>query len=547
MRHPIALAAALTLLSPAAALACGGLFCDNTQPVNQAAERILFAREGDTLHMHVRITYQGPPTEFGWLLPTARDVQVELSSEQLFTTLDTSFAPRFVLQTEFEEGCQFPDRAAGGNADAGLAGPPNAEDGGVQVLSREAVGPFDIATLLPETVDDLRTWLDDNGYQIPPETDATLQPYVAQGLAFVAVKLLPDRESGDISPLRLSFTSPRPAIPIVPTSVAANPDMGIIVHVLGASRAIPLNYRHVIINETAIDWPGGGQNYPDVVSQAADEAGGQAFATDYAGPSGAAPQPYSDDTLAALRIAETPDDIINALGLFDLFFQPLDADLQRVLPEGLILPADLPLADYLGCPGCYADRDIQTDGAALAARIETEINEPRRHLVTLFEQNPYLTRLYGTMSPAEMSLDPEFEFNPDLAEVPNRRTAIQRIGCDADGNPRFDTALIETPSGLLFRLQGGQNPNAIQRQDGETVRGGEIPAAQVIERALTAGQSEVIEDRTDAIDDANAPGVEGDEIGGSAGCACDASDSAPASTLALLALLTALGLRRRRV
>jgi MYXO-CTERM domain-containing protein len=79
------------------------------------------------------------------------------------------------------------------------------------------------------------------------------------------------------------------------------------------------------------------------------------------------------------------------------------------------------------------------------------------------------------------------------------------------------------------------------------VRGGEIPAAQVIERALTAGQSEVIEDRTDAIDDANAPGLADDEIGGSAGCACDASDGAPASTLALLALLTALGLRRRRV
>ena len=34
----------------------------------------------------------------------------------------------------------------------------------------------------------------------------------------------------------------------------------------------------------AIDWVGGGQNYADVVSQAVDEAGGQAFVTDFAGP-----------------------------------------------------------------------------------------------------------------------------------------------------------------------------------------------------------------------------------------------------------------------
>jgi hypothetical protein len=45
-----------------------------------------------------------------------------------------------------------------------------------------------------------------------------------------------------------------PTIPIVPTSVAASPDMGLAVHVLGQSRAVPLNYLHVQVNEAAIDW-----------------------------------------------------------------------------------------------------------------------------------------------------------------------------------------------------------------------------------------------------------------------------------------------------
>ena len=61
-RAPALLAATLALALPGAALACGGLFCDTTQPVNQAAERILFGFDGPTLHMHVRINYRAHPT-----------------------------------------------------------------------------------------------------------------------------------------------------------------------------------------------------------------------------------------------------------------------------------------------------------------------------------------------------------------------------------------------------------------------------------------------------------------------------------------------------
>ena len=113
-------------LSPQLALACGGLFCNNTNPVNQAAERILFAPKDDGMDMHVRITYAGPPSEFGWLLPVPADVEYGLSSEQLFSELDRNFAPTFVLRTEFDESCRIARNngesiaSAGDSADAGL-------------------------------------------------------------------------------------------------------------------------------------------------------------------------------------------------------------------------------------------------------------------------------------------------------------------------------------------------------------------------------------------------------------------------------------------
>ncbi len=535
----LALTPLIALAAPATALACGGLFCDTSQPVNQSAERILFGFDGQTLRMHVQIAYQGPPTEFGWLLPAPDDVEVDQSSEELFQLLDRSFAPRFILQTEFGAGC---DDWLNDRADFDSAPAPNAGGGGeegVQVLSREAVGPFDVAKLRVEGVSDLRDWLDANGYQIPEATDEKLAPYVDRGAAFVAVKLLPGRDAGDISPLRLSFTASNPAIPIVPTSVAAEPDMGIIVHVLGGSRAIPMNYRHVLINEAAIDWQGGGQNYPDVVSQAADEANGKAFATDYAGAAGQPPQPIEDGIVQRVREAETAQDIINALGIFDVFFQPLDADLQRVLPTGLILPDDLPLTDYLNCPGCYEGAEIMVDGPALAARIEDEVNPPREDLAALFAANPFLTRLYSTLSASEMDLDPEFQFNADLGEVPNRRVAIQRVHCGNDG-PVFDEAVIETPSGIRFRLDDGQNPNVITRQAGETVRGLGVPGARIIERTFEAGASEIVADSTGEIESMNP--LDLDE----AGCACDATGGSAPTTLGWLALVGLIGLRRRR-
>ncbi len=208
---------------------------------------------------------------------------------------------------------------------------------GVQVLSREAVGPYDRAILETPDVEKLREWLDANEFQIPEATDEKLQPYVDAGAVFVALKLLPGTDAGDVSPIHLTFTSPNPAVPIVPTAVAADPDMGIIVHLLGTHRAIPRNYGHVKINEAAIDWLSGGQNYADVVSQAADEAQGKAFTTDFAGDGGAldAVVPYSPGQLAAVAEAGTLRAVFEALGSF------VDADAERALsahfevPEGV--------------------------------------------------------------------------------------------------------------------------------------------------------------------------------------------------------------------
>jgi MYXO-CTERM domain-containing protein len=576
MRHILSVLGGLSAYLPAAALACGGLFCNTAQPVNQSAERILFAQDGDQVEMVVQIQYQGPPTDFGWLLPTGADVETTLSSEQLFALMDQRFAPIFRLNTDWGN-CPPPPVAESD----GDGGPGGGRNGGVNVLSREAVGPYDRAILQADNVGVLREWLDANAFGIPDGVDAKLQPYIDAGAAFVALKLLPGNDAGDVTPLRLRFTAPLPAVPILPTGVAAEPDMGVIVHLVAANRAIPTNYRHLRINEAAIDWVNQGSNYAAVVSQAADEAGGKGFTTDFAGPHDQlqdALRPLTELQMDNLRAAATLEQALQAID-----WMTQDADLARILGDGLEPPEGVDLPTFLQCPQCYDAAALQqaVDGPALADRAEAEVNAPRVLLGALLGANPYLTRLYTTMSADEMNLDPVFDFNGDLDPVPQVRTATRFVQCDENAGPTGPD-IIGLGNGVRFALDEGQVPDAIQRDRGETVRGDDVPAAAVIEQMSVAGQPMVIEDRGEMIreryQDAPAPPLGGEDpepapTGGAGedpvpggeggsngadespteeddddGCGCDvgANDGSPAPAGVLLGALALLGLRRRR-
>src|SRR5688500_7608857 len=87
------LATGLSVAPPA--LACGGFFCSAQQPVNQSAERIIFAQNDDsTVTAVIQILYQGPSTEFSWLLPIStvprNDGDIGIASDLAFQRLQAA-------------------------------------------------------------------------------------------------------------------------------------------------------------------------------------------------------------------------------------------------------------------------------------------------------------------------------------------------------------------------------------------------------------------------------------------------------------------------
>ncbi len=545
------------LALPAPAAACGGFFCNNALPVNQAAERIIFADNGDgTVTAVVQILYSGPGEDFAWVLPVPGRPDVGVSSDAVFTALQLQTDPQFQLLRVMDDSCTPPPSSVfvdmGGPVDGSL---PGGGGGGVMVVDAGTVGPFDFVILsvtgMPDDPADVAVeWLVEGGYDVADLGPDTLRPYLEAGMNLIAFRLTKGSDTGSIRPIVMTYEAARPMIPIRPTAVAAEEDMGVMVWVLGESRALPLNYRHLVLNEARLNWFQPASNYDLLVSEAADEAGGQGFVTEYAEPTSALQPilpPVLRDFLAPGRWGRTDDVSLVRNVLRQLVvstaagpggFQQTYLDgVRDVVRDFVPLPDELSVDDFLRCPFCAGESgDLGGfDRAAFLEAMDAQAIAPVRDADALLASRPYVTRLYTTMSAAEMTVDPEFDFNPDLPAVPRLRQATLRTTCPQGWDRR--TQRLTLASGEVVEIgASGAWP----------VLGG--PAALRFEQLSTSGDPVVLIDNTptfsDTITRSNETVIAArpppPTVGGAGGCAAGSGASG-----ALLALL-ALARRRRR-
>jgi hypothetical protein len=214
--------------------------------------------------------------------------------------------------------------------------------------------------------------------------------------------------------------------------------MGVLVWLLGNARAVPVNYPHVEVNYTRLNWYNGSAfayaDYQDLVTEAMNEVGGMGFATDYAG--------TDVGILAGLPDPNTLRGEITRLGNLagnQEFYTGLTSNFVFQQAKVLeILKRQLPLPEGTD-ESVYTVFDLLDDvvdeQALSSARspilfelIESVI-EPLEETLDVFDGMPYLTRMYTTLSPEEMMLDPCFVFNPDLPDQPLAREATLRSSC----------------------------------------------------------------------------------------------------------------------
>jgi MYXO-CTERM domain-containing protein len=566
----IALGATLALMAPRAAHACGGFFCSQV-PIDQTGEQIIFSLAPNHVTAHIQISYTGAAKDFAWVVPVAAKPEISLGSQAVFQAVGARTAPSFQLDWSGNgASCGLQPPMAAPSAGGGVVN----GNGGVTVIDAKDVGPYMTVTLEANDSGQLLKWLDDNGFQQPSAALPLLDHYVSLHMFFVAMRLKQDATAGDIQPIVLDMATGEPCVPLILTRIAAQPDMPVQVYVLGAARAFPENWFHVVVDEAKINWLSRGSNYRQVVTAAIDEAAGHGFVTEFAGSSailkGAV---YGAGQFDTAKLAGITDPGVLVQTLLQMGY-PRDATMQALLRKWIPMPEAVKARgvteqQFYGNVSMYkADLDAAgyvLDTAGFIADLQERVIMPLQRAQTMFDTQPYLTRLLSTVSPAEMTRDPIFVLNKDLPDVSNIHRAKATGTCQGGGVKGMK---VELTDGRVIDvgdveqiLWSGNNPWPASAAPSagriELVGPGgaavSVPRADVtsLDVALDTMSPEIVRTLpgsgvgpgTGAAGSDGGPSGGGAKSGGGCGCAFGSGSGAPA--VALVSVL-ALALARRR-
>jgi hypothetical protein len=500
-------------LAPRLADACGGFFCDSgpqIMPVDQTGETIVFwvDESGSEPHTeaHIQIQYEGDAENFAWIIPVTSVPEVMVGSQQLFDNLLRATVPTFTVNTQTFGDCSGQTGIGCGSVAvslgedsffAGDSGPGDGDgDGGPEILDRGFAGAFEYVTLTGDSVQEIVDWLDMNGYAQDPDAPPILEEYLQDDFVFVAVKLQAGAEVEEIHPLAIRYAGTEPCIPIRLTRIAAVDDMAIRALFLGEQRVAPMNWVHVAINHSRLDWANSAAiSYPGLVGAAIDEAGGRGFVTEYAGTPAIVSTSLLSDPLwnAGAFEAIEPVDVVDELtsqGLMDCAEGTcvfLHVQVEPLLRNYLPAPDGIEEQEFWTCLSCYVDQIDPVAWSAqpgFAAELAERITVPGQHAVDMLSASTQLTRLYTLLSPHEMTEDPTFHVTDALPSVDNNVTATRFNDCS--GGPSY----FELPDGRTVALI---DAITMPQLDGN-------PAALRIEQIPMTGPAQIEVDNAATID-----------------------------------------------
>jgi MYXO-CTERM domain-containing protein len=184
-------------------------------------------------------------------------------------------------------------------------------------------------------------------------------------------------------------------------------------------------------------------------------------------------------------------------------------------------------------PAKFTDLDLSYDAVVMTKDLEERVVEPTLAAGQMFRSNRYMTRLFTTLSPEEMTRDPVFSFNPSLPDVLNVHEGRLVFWCGANGQD------INTTPAVIYTAQGWRIAMPFGTGNG-LWPGLKLPASLRTEILREEGAPQTVKDNSDAI--ATQIGKDDDD----GGCRIATGGAHGRSYLVALAMLALVVIRRRR-
>lgn len=261
-----------TFMGEREAAACGGCFHPPTQVASDITdERMLLATSTKQTTLYDQIRYSGNPSSFAWVLPIHGTVDVGLSADVLFDSMDTLTATQI---NPPPQNCPGPPAECsnfkyGGFNSAAAAPSDSAGATSVTVTKQENVGPYATVQLHSTSSAALNQWLADNGFSIPDDVKPVIEQYVTEGFDFLAMKLLPNQGIQSMRPVRVTTGGASFSLPLRMAAIGTGVSVGITIWVVADGRYQPQNFPFYRIDDKDLvwDWSTNASNYTTLRAQ----------------------------------------------------------------------------------------------------------------------------------------------------------------------------------------------------------------------------------------------------------------------------------------
>jgi hypothetical protein len=413
--------AAITAVNERNAAACGGCFHPPTQTASDITdERMLLATSQTQTTLYDQIRYTGNPSSFAWVLPIHGTVDVGLSADVLFDSMDAITAT--TIQAPPYPACPGPpsyceNDSSGGAGFASDAGSAATAPGSVTVTKQQNVRPYETVQLHATDSSALNNWLTTNGFSIPADVTPIIDEYVTEGFDFLAMKLLPDAGVTAMRPVRVTTQGASLSLPLRMAAIGTGATVGITIWVVADGRYEPQNFPFFHIEDSQLiwDWSSQSSNYATLRAQNEANYFGKGWEIE-----------------SSLGLNETLiTGVIQSGGIY--YGGGGFGSGGAVAPEANASDDYLPVGD--------ADGGTDSDGGAGESADQVRADDIAALFAGLTGPTVRVTRMRSDISHAAMTTDFLLQASADQSELSNTRFVTQSInatcpiynGCDVVG------------------------------------------------------------------------------------------------------------------